>query len=906
MKKILTILLVISFFVNSIPISQFGKLVAFENTDNQTKEILSETTEGSNEIEYEITSLRGPNYKAFKTKDGMIEYNYYDENIHYLNESGEYIEYDVTLSETNNSYSNIVNNYEVILPKNLKKDNIILKYQDDILKIKYLSNSNKKEQSSKKENKKDDLRTLTKQASKVEYKNVLKHTTIELIHTPKGLKENLILDKYIENYSFSYILETNLELVYENETLYLYNEVEEEIFRFNPYNIIDNLGNIYYDVNLNIIKIDNGYQIEVIPNDELLQELEYPVIIDPVITYSGAETRNFIRAKYIKKDFLGSTEGIKLEKYIRYYEDSYGNVLSEDISTYTVMEINRSLLNQEYDLSALKYGKLSLKILSTTYENAYEIGVSEITRFRLNNVITPFYDYEDIDGFTVYNKEHIGTLKRKNNIYEMDISDLLREKYKEKILLELSPDKLGENENNVIFFGPNYSDLTKTPIMTLGFLDNKGLVNYLTYHTVSTDNTTAYINDCFGNLVIEQTDYISNSNKTSFNIKHYYNPNGFLQNLGYGYGFRISYLEQLITDNLFDQEYYYIFDSTGRKKYYIKGETTQLGTKYISEEGEDEYLLINDTVSKKIVEERYHYTYDNEGYLTNIVDIKYPDIYINITYNSVSDKKIKEITDSTGNIAKFLYTNSLLSSIEIYKKAFDNSGNKLANEVKVQTISYQYNSGDHLENIIYQVSNKIVKKESFEYNGMFITNATSYDVNSNNEEKLKSTISFEMDYLKVIKYTQQIGSNSLDEKNIEMNISYSNRTTTFTNNLGVTTKYLFDYFGHTQTIIDNFGNTVFYKYANYNGELYKDNPNYIIKHQLIEVSEPINNGYNLIDNHSFENGTTNWDIHSGIIEHISAYGKKALKSYQEIYQEKTLIARQKITIEAEKNIKSKH
>ena len=50
MKKILTILLVISFFVNSIPISQFGKLVAFENTDNLTEEILSETTVISNEI----------------------------------------------------------------------------------------------------------------------------------------------------------------------------------------------------------------------------------------------------------------------------------------------------------------------------------------------------------------------------------------------------------------------------------------------------------------------------------------------------------------------------------------------------------------------------------------------------------------------------------------------------------------------------------------------------------------------------------------------------------------------------------------------------------------------------------------------------------------------------------------
>ena len=140
MKKILTILLVLSFFINSIPFSQFGKLVAFEDTTNNKKEeIIMDTTEGSNEIEYEITSLRGPNYKAFKTKDGMIEYNYYDENIHYLNEQGKYVEYNVTLKESNNSYSNIVNGYEVILPKNLKKDNSYLQ-----AKLKLLESSNDK------------------------------------------------------------------------------------------------------------------------------------------------------------------------------------------------------------------------------------------------------------------------------------------------------------------------------------------------------------------------------------------------------------------------------------------------------------------------------------------------------------------------------------------------------------------------------------------------------------------------------------------------------------------------------------------------------------------------------------------------------------------------------------------
>ena len=97
------------------------------------------------------------------------------------------------------------------------------------MKIKYLSNTSSNSSSKKikeeKENKKDVITTK----SKVEYKNVLKHSIIELIHTPTGLKENIILEKYVKNYSFSYIIETSLKLVNENDTLYFYNDYEKEI-----------------------------------------------------------------------------------------------------------------------------------------------------------------------------------------------------------------------------------------------------------------------------------------------------------------------------------------------------------------------------------------------------------------------------------------------------------------------------------------------------------------------------------------------------------------------------------------------------------------------------------------------------------------------------------------------------
>ena len=77
MKKIFIIILVISLILNSIPFAPLGKLLAAESNSIE-ETIVSNNMEGSDEVEYEIESLREPNLKVFKRKDGY----YWSVKIH--------------------------------------------------------------------------------------------------------------------------------------------------------------------------------------------------------------------------------------------------------------------------------------------------------------------------------------------------------------------------------------------------------------------------------------------------------------------------------------------------------------------------------------------------------------------------------------------------------------------------------------------------------------------------------------------------------------------------------------------------------------------------------------------------------------------------------------------------------
>ena len=908
MKKVFIIILVISLILNSIPFAPLGKLLAAESNSIE-ETIVSNYMEGSDEIEYEIESLREPNLKVFKRKDGLIEYNYYEENVHYL-EDGIYKEYDVSFNESDSSYSNTVNGYEVVLPKSLKKSNIILRHQEDVLKIKYLSNTSSNSSSKKikeeKENKKDVITTK----SKVEYKNVLKHSIIELIHTPTGLKENIILEKYVKNYSFSYIIETSLKLVNENDTLYFYNDYEKEIFRFNPYNIVDSQNRISYDVELNISITEEGYLVDVIPSDEVLKEFTYPITIDPVIEYSSSTIASNIKTKYFRKNFNGTTPGIKIEKYVNTFQNADGTYGSEDISTLTIMEINKDIFDNNLNVDTIKFAKLKFRIKSSTQDNSYDIAVNRITKFYVGDVTFISYPYDNIDGYTNYETKSIGTMKRVENAYELDLTNVIKETKHNSMVLELTAKNIPNNEENVILYDSSYTDNNQRPMLTIAYMDSMGLIDFLTYHTVTSGNTTAYVNDCFGNLVVEQTDYLSNSEKISFDISHYYNNISSYTTLnydvGYGSGMTLSYLERVVPETL-NTEYYSIIESTGRKKYYKKGAITQNGFNYVSEEGDDEYLTVNLASSvpyKKVIQEKYAYWYDHEGYLVKIIDFFTLTTFIEITYKTTTyegNKLIDEIKDSSNNYAKFIYENNHLSKIQIYKATYEGE-NVIGYEIS-QTNKYEYDSSFRMIKTLYYKGNEeiLLGKEEYEYN---TTDDTLLKIESYNYNGTEYIFISNMEFLylneQVVEYSSLLGSNNENETTMKMYIEYGDRTTTFTNSLGQSTKYLFDYFGHTKTVIDNYGNTTHYKYTNYNNELYKDNPNYVLKHQIEEVSSPINLGYNLIDNHSFEEGENHWNIYSGDIVYTSAYGLKALKVDLSNSNENTVTANQKISVQTNK------
>ena len=912
MKKIFKIILVISIILNSIPFGPLGKLTA-SYSNNEIEEISSEEVTGSDEIEYEIESLRKGNLKVFKRKDGLIEYNYYDENIHYF-ENNQYKEYNVELIENNNSYSNTINEYEIILPKDLKNSNVIIRYHDDEIKIKYLSNTSNRSKSTKKIKEKENIKDVVMN-SIVEYKNILKHSTIELIHTPYGLKENIILDKYVENYQFSYILETNLILTNDNNTLYLHNENDKEIFKFTPYNIIDNTGKISYDVNLQIVNLNNGYLITVTPNNDVLKELVYPIVIDPVIEYSDTDIQTNLSSKYFRKNFNGTHDGVKIEKYINNFQNSDGTFGSEDISTLTIMEINEEILTGCPNVDTIKFAKLKLEVNSSTSNNSYDIAVNMIKSYYVNGFNVTNYDYEDIDGYTQYETENVGTMKRVGNYYVIDLSNIFKTSTTDLIRLELTAEHIQNNEENVILYGPE--DENHRPKLTIAYMDNLGLIDFLTYHNVSSGKNTAYINDCFGNLVVELNDYNLNNQKQPFSISHYYNnitDATLLQDdVGYGLGFRVSFLEKMSEDSI-DSNYYYIDESTGRRKYY-KEDTTDLESesednsserKYVSEEGDDEYLLIDEDAAikyKKIVQERYEYQYDAEGYLIKIIDLKYNNLTIDITYASDkyhNNKLIDEIVDASNNKIKFIYSYGHLVEMEIYKQVYNES--ETPQSQIAQTNTYEYDDFWRLIKSSCYKGDKtlLISEERYFYlNDDKLEKIESYNSNSDGLTFV-SNIEFSYQNEKVSQYSSLLGTNEINESDINMYISYYDRKTIYTNDLGQSTKYLFDYFGHTKTVIDNYGNTTHYKYANYNNELYKDNPNYVLKHQILEVSNPINLGYNLVDNHSFESGYKDWNVYSGRIAYISAYGQKALAVTLTNNNENLLIANQKITIETNK------
>ena len=875
--KTTIVLIILGFFINPFSVLPFTKIKASTGNLQEQEIILNEEylNDDNTKIIQEVEEMRSENSKVFKTNSGIYEYHYYNNLIHTYEKDKGYEEIDSSFKEDSNEYTSDSINYNVKIPKKISENKKIkLSYENTKIEITY--NDIDKQAGTIISNESSDITNLNRLNGKVKYNNIYENVDLELVTNSTSLKENIIINKFKDSFSFSYnIIVTNLSMQVDDSYIYFFDEEGKLIYHIDPYFMIDANNNVSYDVNIQIEEIKkNNYKITVIPNSEYLKDASYPVIIDPTITYESNLLSSYINIKNLKK---GSSSVYDLNYISTFkYIDDETNI---DESELSIMKLNLSNLPDGVMFSSAQL------ILTANTTNAQTEPVT------LSDIQQTSFNFETVNGLSSYSKTFISTQEHINGyIYSFDILEAIKKDTDDVVYLEFSPEKFSTSNRHVGFysFGSTYESK-----LVLKYYETSGLKDYWTYHSSDLgDPGIMYINDFSGNLVIQRNDYLNNTERTSFNITSYYNSNLSDVNLGYGNGWRFNYCDfiknftSVVGTDSFD--YYTHIDGTGHKSYYEYqrqlNPNISASAEYLSEEGDDSIIEIGASYNdyyRRIVNDEITYKYNTSGELVfidrNDAYMFNNSIYIEYTTLESGLRVISKITDAVGNRAIFTYyATELLATIEIEKKIIEN---EVSRWELAYTIEYGY---DNNKNLIYAARytkdmDNILSEVGYSYNeNNKLISAKKYEDVRENYNCVTNYMDFTYDIYneKIINYSYKLYDGTKYITNFsQMNITYDYQKTIFTSSDGYKTYYSFDSYGHTINVYDSDGYAKFYKYE-------CDNENNFLNNKLVEESEPVYYKYNKIVNHGFENYTSNDDIVGWNI-----YNNVSLSSDQRLYGE---------------------
>ncbi|MGN1268184.1 MAG: hypothetical protein ACI4U0_01570, partial [Candidatus Aphodocola sp.] len=230
--------------------------------------------------EIELIGKRKPREKHFLKKNGIIEAQVFDEDIHFLKD-GSYEEIDNTLIDIGDYYTNKNNAYNVKFAKTSKEELTDISIGNNYIKTK-LVNCNV---SQLVENINE-----SKLHKNVCYPNILDNIDLEYNIMPAKVKEAIILkSKDVDLDKLVFSIETNMELELLDKKIVAKSN-NNTCFEFDAPYMIDADFKINNDVNYELSKNEvDKYLLKLNINKEWLndEEIKYPVMIDPTITNSG-------------------------------------------------------------------------------------------------------------------------------------------------------------------------------------------------------------------------------------------------------------------------------------------------------------------------------------------------------------------------------------------------------------------------------------------------------------------------------------------------------------------------------------------------------------------------------------------------------------------------------------------
>lgn len=803
----------------------------------------------------EINSLRTSNSKTYLKENGMYETEYYGEKIHYKDKD-EWKEIDNSLSlKDNNRYHNNSNKYNISFPNKLNKNNeVVLNYLNNEIKIYY---DIEKDINAKLSDKIDRTKKNTK--DEISY-NLSSQEIIQYIIKQDSIKENIILKSYIENYNYSYYIDTDLRIERIGDELYFY-DGQTEVFVMNEYYMYDAENNTSKDIDFEINVIDeNTYKVEVTPSNEYLKDATYPVVIDPEITLTDGGILDGVTWLLSVDKQANTAQHLDIGSFS--LANRSNSTTNDDKVAYLELYIPREYDKNIGDIitqNQLMYANLILTTVSSTNVSVgSKVDLKYATSFNWPvEGEPPTYNTEYVDsqyfhGSTVFN--------HKFDILE-GITSRLEDFKTEDICLgfELS---LDANANAEVAYSLGWDLGGDKPLITLGYVADAGLADYYTYESLPISNDSdVYISHNSGNLTFIYNDY---NDGNLLNLSHIYNANRKHNNSQYGNGFSINYNERIST--FFYNSRLLLTEGDGREIiFYTQNDED---TQYLAGDGSGDvlYRLVDETNAttgyKVETSDGSLKIYDIEGKLTTIYMDK--DQYenpptdegvviqrINISYNT--DGTLSRVDDSYGNYMLFNYLTSANNPTEdqegISYLAFINVYKYIPEEDDVEQaeyIEFIYDKGN-LQNIgKYGTTTDNCIYTYFTYNE---------DNHLKQISKNGRGYTFEYDIKNRITMSKVYSTDFTNGDYLTFEYDSNGKKTKITNGSGDSTSYTFDDYYHTNSIETSSGYTTFYKYQ----DIYYDSegtlitsPNYNMNHKVILQSNSFKNVGNPINNHGFE------------------------------------------------------
>ncbi len=258
------------------------------------------------DLAYEITEMRGESVKHFRLADGTYQAVFYGEPVHRLDEAGQWQEIDNSLAERSGMLA--TKDSRVKFAKKTTGSGEIYTLHDGNYKITVgLIDAEKKvsgivtDMSSSEEGMSNlqKMTNIENLSSTVIYQDVWQGVDVEYIVTSNHMKENVIVKKAADSYSYEFTLGLNgLTAKLENGSILLCDsKTEEAVYHIPAPYMYDAEGALSYDVDYTLTNTGNGkYQFTLTADTEWINAPErvFPVVIDPSLLDIGQTEDTYV------------------------------------------------------------------------------------------------------------------------------------------------------------------------------------------------------------------------------------------------------------------------------------------------------------------------------------------------------------------------------------------------------------------------------------------------------------------------------------------------------------------------------------------------------------------------------------------------------------------------------------